>query len=80
MPTILRIGGFSIRIRTRDHPPPHVHVFHGGKEIVIILGNDTYGPTIRDIRGMSVRHMRTALELVAANQDLLNAEWEKLYG
>jgi hypothetical protein len=80
MPTILRIDGFSIRIRTKDHPPPHVHVFHGGKEVVIILGDETGCPTIRDMRGMPVRQMRTALELVASNQDLLNAEWGKLYG
>ena len=80
MPTVLRVGGFSFRIRTRDHPPPHVHVFKGGKEVVIFLGDDIDLPSIRDVRNMPMRQMRVALELVAANQDLLRDEWRKLYG
>ena len=79
MPTVLRVDGFSFRVRTKDHPPPHVHVFHGGKEVVILLGDEINLPSIRDIRGMPVRQMRSALELVAANQDCLREEWRELY-
>jgi len=79
MPTVLRIDGFSFRIRTRDHGPPHVHVFHGGDEVVILLGDDFELPSIRDIRGMPLRQMRAALELVALNQEFLMDEWKKIY-
>ncbi|HMS10158.1 MAG TPA: DUF4160 domain-containing protein [Pyrinomonadaceae bacterium] len=79
MPTVLRTGGFSIRIRTRDHGPPHVHVFHGGDEVVILLGDDLELPSIRDIRGMPLRQMRVALELVAEHQKILLEEWKKIY-
>ena len=78
MPTVLRIDGFSFRIRTRDHGP-HVHVFHGGDEVVILLGDDFELPSIRDIRGMPLRQMRAALELVALNQEFLLDEWKKIY-
>ena len=80
MPTVLRIDGFSFRVRTKDHPPPHVHVFHSGKEVVILLGDESNIPSIRDMRGMPVRQMRVALELVGANQIFLRDEWRKLYG
>ncbi len=79
MPTVLRKAGFSIRIRTRDHEPPHVHIFHSGKEVVILLGDEVTLPTIRDIRDMPARQMRVALELVVANQKFLIHEWRKIY-
>ena len=80
MPTVLRIDGFSFRVRTKDHGPPHVHVFHSGREVVIILGDEFNIPSVRDMRGMPVRQMRVALELVAVNKDMLRDEWRKLYG
>lgn len=80
MPTVLRHSGYEIRIRTRDHGPPHVHVWHSGKEVVILLGTERDVPTVRDKRGMSERNMRRALELVAQNQRMLLLEWAKIYG
>lgn len=80
MPTVLRKDGFSFRVRTKDHPPPHVHVFHGGKEVVILLGDEIELPSIRDMRGMPVRQIRVALEMVAADQPFFREEWRKLYG
>lgn len=80
MPTVLRKDGFSFRVRTKDHPPPHVHVFHSGKEVVILLGDEIDLPSIGDVRTMPVRQIRVALELVAANQNFLRNEWRKLYG
>lgn len=80
MPIVLRLGGFEIRIRTRDHLPPHVHVWHSGTEVVILLGTERDVPTVRDKRGMSERNMRRTLELVAQNQQILLMEWTRIYG
>ena len=80
MPTVLRRGGFDVSIRTRDHLPPHVHVFHSGLEVVILLGIKGGLPTVRDKRGMPERNMRRALELVAENQEMLWLEWERIHG
>jgi hypothetical protein len=30
VPTLIREGGFEVRIYTLDHPPPHVHVAKAG--------------------------------------------------
>ena len=37
MPTLIREGGFEIRIYTLDHPPPHVHVAKAGAVMKIEL-------------------------------------------
>ncbi len=63
MPTILRQGGFEFRIRTRDHEPPHIHIFRGGTEVVINLGVGTESPAIRDINGMNRQNVRRAFEI-----------------
>ena len=79
MPTVLRIDGFDIRVRTRDHTPPHVHVFRSGYEVVINLGDEFEPPYIRDDRGMPVRNMRQALEIVTQNRIFLTIEWAKVH-
>ena len=33
MPTVAQEGGLSFVIRTKEHPPPHVHVFRGSEEL-----------------------------------------------
>jgi hypothetical protein len=38
MPTVLEKDGFKIIIRTRDHNPPHVHVYKADGQITIISG------------------------------------------
>jgi hypothetical protein len=80
MPVVLRSGGFTVRIRTHDHSPPHVHVFHSGEEVVINLGDHIEPPWIRDLRGMSLRRMRQALALVMLNQERLQMEWTRIHG
>lgn len=37
MPTIIREGGYEIRIYTLDHVPPHVHVAKAGAVVKIDL-------------------------------------------
>lgn len=38
MPTVLREDGFRVVVYgpPREHPPPHVHVEHGAKGLVVI--------------------------------------------
>jgi hypothetical protein len=38
MPSI-KHNGFSLIIRTNDHPPPHVHVIRGEVQLGFSLGN-----------------------------------------
>jgi hypothetical protein len=37
MPTISMFFGFTVQMYWRDHPPPHVHVFYGGAEALIVI-------------------------------------------
>jgi hypothetical protein len=80
MPTILRLDGYEVRIRTHDHTPPHVHVFYSGYEVVIDLGDDIDGPSIRDFRGMPSRNLRRALDIVIKNRKVFALEWIRIHG
>jgi hypothetical protein len=37
MPNLLSLNGIQFIMYARDHPPPHVHVFHSGLEYVVLL-------------------------------------------
>ncbi len=39
MPQLLRISGIDFVMYTRDHPPPHIHVFCAGNEYVLELNH-----------------------------------------
>ncbi|HSK70557.1 MAG TPA: DUF4160 domain-containing protein [Pyrinomonadaceae bacterium] len=80
MPTILRRGGFEFVIRTRDHDPPHVHVFLAGTEVLFNLGIESEMPTIREVRGMNQRNVRRAFEIVIENNEIFLARWREIYG
>jgi hypothetical protein len=72
MPELSRFFGLLIKIQYRDHNPPHVHVWYGGKDRAII-----------DISGAEILRgglPRSQYALVAAwiylhQQDLEDA-WE----
>lgn len=80
MPTILRVRGFEIAVRTHDHGPPHVHVRHGRDEVVINLGIGDESPYVREIRGMSRQDIRRAMDIVTQNSDKLVLEWSRIHG
>ncbi len=79
MPTVLRQRGFDIRIRTDDHNPPHVHVVKGGEEVVILLAVGFDDPEIRENRGMIRSNIRSAMDLVTANNDELLSRWRQIH-
>ncbi|MGP6192432.1 MAG: DUF4160 domain-containing protein [Vulcanimicrobiaceae bacterium] len=59
MPSVV-IGGFTIRIYTRDERGhrPHVHAFSGGGEVVLELSDPV---AVRKARGMKLSEVRRAL-------------------
>jgi hypothetical protein len=79
MPTILRQDGFEVRIRTRDHEPPHVHIFRGGTEVVINLGIGKKLPAIRDINGMNRQNVSRAFSIIVENNAEFLRRWREIY-
>ena len=76
MPTLIREGGFEVRIYTLDHPPPHVHVARAGGLVKIELATHQ----VREIVGRISDHdVRRAERLVAKHAEFLKAEWERLH-
>ena len=37
MPNLFAVDGIQFIMYTRDHPPPHIHVFYSGLEYVVLL-------------------------------------------
>lgn len=62
---------YRLEVRERDHNPPHVHLFGGGRDIIIniaTLESEGIWPnTLRD----------EVLGWVADNQETLLKEWQK---
>lgn len=79
MPTVLVQNGFEVRIRTRDHPSPHVHIHKADEPIKINIGNEVELPEIV-LRKMNRADARRAVEIVGTNQSLLLEKWREIYG
>jgi hypothetical protein len=80
MPRVLTQGGFRVMIFPNDHAPAHVHVFDADGEVLINLGGEDEGPSIRENRVMRIRNTRRALRLVEDHQEMLLAEWRRWHG
>lgn len=64
-------------IYTRDHPPPHVHVWREGHEAIITIDPE---PRIRENNGLNRRELAIAVLIVEQNHvDLLRA-WRRIHG
>jgi hypothetical protein len=79
MPTILEKDGFRIIIRTRDHNPPHVHIYKADGQIKIALGSETEPIEIVD-SWMHRSDARKAVAIVEENRMHLLAKWREIYG
>lgn len=77
MPTLIREGGFEVRIYTLDHPPPHVHVAKAGAVVKIELATCQ---AIEIVGAISDRDVRKAELLVTKHTQFLNDEWTKIHG
>jgi len=82
VPTVLRDGGFHVRILLppREHGPPHVHVRKARAVVVIDLPHEGKAIGIRRIRRMRDTDVMTAFRLVEANVELLLEQWRKYHG
>lgn len=82
MPTVIRSGGFAVRILLppREHGPPHVHVVKAGAQVVIKLGET--GGSVQLIRdyGMKKSDAVRAVRLVEIWNDELLAIWKAAHG
>ena len=79
MPTILRLDGFKFVIWPRDHPPPHVHVFKAGTEVIIELGIEGEWPSVRETRGMSTRDITSAFDMAILHNKLFMEKWANIH-
>ena len=80
MPTVLRQAGFDFMVYTHDHTPAHVHIWKGGNELIVNLGDDIQSAAIRENNGMSRAEAKRAWQIVVAQRDFLSEEWENIHG
>lgn len=82
MPTVLRVGGFALRIYPppREHGPAHVHVVRAGAEVIIMLGDLDVAPAALENRGMDRLNRTRAYRIVEEYQQLLLQRWRQYHG
>ncbi|MBI5957890.1 MAG: DUF4160 domain-containing protein [Chloroflexi bacterium] len=75
-PTVLRKGKLKIMVFSRDHNPPHVHVYDAEKQVTIKLKP----VQVMENSGFNSRKLGQVLEIIEEHQALLLAAWEELNG
>ena len=78
MPTIVREGGFSLRIYVNDHSPPHVHAFKAEGEAKISIEGSV--PYLLSSEKMGLKDIKKALRLVRKHQAKLLEHWRDIDG
>lgn len=76
MPTYI-LDGFEVMIYTRSEAGhrPHVHVFYGDGELVVLLSPLDE----RDNRGMKVSDARKVMGVIKKYREFLLKEWDKYH-
>jgi len=80
MPTVHKEDGYAVRIYTKDHPPPHVHVWRGSGVVKIQLDDGSGGLRVVASRGLSDREAIRAVRIVHAHRERLLDEWRRVHG
>jgi hypothetical protein len=75
MPTIIKEGGFSIRIYTNDHRPAHVHIVKAGAFAKVKLAPVEVVTNV----GFNSRELNRVVELVEKYRDTLLEAWDRYY-
>lgn len=76
-----REGGFSFRVHSRDHEPPHVHVSIGGASVKIALPDGGEPACVLRVAGkMKARDVVTAVAILEAKSDLMWKGWLRFHG
>ena len=79
MPTVIREGGFEVRIYTFDHPPPHVHVAKAGAIVKIDLATHEATEIVGDISDREVKRRATRCAAYQTTQGSVGeGTWERL--
>ena len=81
----LRLGGVRLVIYSNDHPPRHVHGFHGETEAIVDLRRDrAVALANRDgaVRPANAKKsdVKKILKAAAERFDELAALWESMHG
>ena len=72
MPELCRFRGIIIRVHSSDHPPPHIHVAHGGSEVTFSIEN------LEVTKGnLPTRVRRLVVQWATLHQDELRDAWDK---
>ena len=79
MSTIHREGGFSFKVYSNDHQPPHVHVWYSGKRALINVGGGEIGPSLRRNHDMRAPDLHVALQIVKRNQQKFLEKWKEIH-
>lgn len=77
MAMALRRDGFTYRVYSLDHEPPHVHVEKGGATLVLEIAPRI---AIRDVRGMKANDVRRAVTIAQLERAVLLAKWMEVHG
>lgn len=80
MPTIHRESGFSFRIYTHDHEPPHVHVVRDGTFAKVTLGDEDTPSEVMEVKEMRDRDVVRAVAIVEANWRTFLQRWRVIHG
>ena len=80
MPVIHREHGLEFVLYTRDHPPPHLHVFDAEGECVIEIGDASRAPEIREVHNMRNRAVVRIVRSVEEHQEVWLQRWREIHG
>ena len=76
LPTVLLIEGFAFKINTKDHTPPHTHIWKSGLEVRLTLeGQQQMGGTT-----MRPADVRRAQAILTENLGPLWEAWKAHHG
>ena len=78
VPTVVAEHGFQIKVNTRDHLPPHVHVWKAGKMARFIVWDAKV--SLYENHGLSERELRTAAELCIKHYGAIERKLGKCHG
>lgn len=80
MPTVYRCKSLTFKVLTRDHDPPHLHVYTAEGTAKISLGSEICGPYLRANVGMRASDVRLALQVIEEQQAWFLELWRKYRG
>jgi hypothetical protein len=72
--------GFSIRVYTNDHGPPHVHAWKAGGWVALTIPTEQEAAIILRTAGMRDSDVRSAVRLVEENAPALWTSWRHYHG